>query len=300
MKKALVYSIQEQLTEGVFGQVMTWVLEILPYLEEQGYRPENVIWDIHTVWYGKVVPGMFIPKTACTDDDPCNYFNLVQLKWRHSHHFGFENESFRKANDFLNRWFDIPSMIYEQLPEFPQNKRTLGLHYRGTDKNRDPQTNPLTADEFIILAKDFMASRGFDSIFVCSDEDGFPDRVQRFFAGIEVSEIEQIRSKDNKPLFMKSPKGTDDLCREMMFNTLRDAMALSKCTAVLKCSSSFSAWAKILNPECEVYQVSAMKFPWFPGGAIPPYSPCTNIAKNIMRYSMVGDNMTQRLRRKVF
>ena len=297
MKRALIYSIQEQLSEGVFGQVMSWILEILPFLEEEGYLPENVSWDIHTRWYRKVIPGILLPKTTSENDGPCNYLNLVHIKSQHSYKYGFTDESFQKANKFLNRWFDIPGFIFEQLPEFPKNHRTLGLHYRGTDKNLDlTQSNPLTIDEFVLLAKDYMASTDFDSIFVCSDEDVFSNQIRSFFPRTQVFEIEQCRSKDSTPLFKESANCTDNFRRELMLNTLRDVLALSQCKAVLKCSSSLSAWAKIFNPECEVYQVSAMKLPWFPCGAIPPYSPSTNIAKNILLRSMHGNYMTRILR----
>lgn len=296
MKKALIYSIREQLTHGAFGQVMTWVLEILPYLENEGYLPENVSWDIHTLGYKQIIPGMFLPKTAGVNEGPCTYFNLVNLKFQHSHNFGFTDKSFQAANDIFSKWFDIPEIILEHLPVFPENDMTLGLHYRGTDKIRDSfEANPLTMNEFIMLAKDLLASRDFNSIFVCSDEAEFPDRVRKFFSNMEVIEIEQFRSRDGSPLHVKGAKSAGSLCRENMLNVLRDVIALSKCTTLLKCSSALSAWAKIINPKCEVYQVSAMKQPWFPGGAILPYAPRTDIAKAILRRSMQGDNMTNRL-----
>ena len=150
-------------------------------------------------------------------------------------------------------------------------------------------------DEFIILAKDFLASRDFDSIFICSDEAGFSDRVRTFFSNMEILEIEQLRSKDSTPLHVKGSKSTDSFCKEIMLNALRDVIALSKCATVLKCSSALSAWAKIINPKCDMYQVSAMKQPWFPTGAITPYVPRTDIAKAILYRSMQGDNMTNRL-----
>lgn len=299
MKKALVYSTPDQLTEGAFGQALTWVLEILPFLEREGYRPEDVFWDIKTRGYGTLIPGMFLPRSVGRVDSSCASFNLTQMKIAHAYHYGFTSESFIAANAILNRWFIIPEIVRAKVPEFPQTGGTLGIHYRGTDKNKDTlQTNPLTIDECIILAKDFMATEKFSTLFVCSDEVHFTQRIRTFFPNTELLVLEQLRSNDMLPLHLKGAQSTDDVRRELMLNALRDVIALSKCSVVLKCSSALSAWAKIINPACRVLQVSAMKQPWFPSGAIPPYTPRTHLAKSIMNRSMRHDHMTIRLQER--
>ncbi len=48
-------------------------------------------------------------------------------------------------------------------------------------------------------------------------------------------------------------------------------LALSRCKIVLKTSSALSAFSKIINPDLNVYAISAMKQKWFPTGVIPRY-----------------------------
>jgi hypothetical protein len=75
-----------------------------------------------------------------------------------------------------------------------------------------------------------------------------------------------------------------------------DCVLLSRCRAVLITSSALSAFAKILNPELEIYRVAASKrfedIPYFPVAYIPRYvSSSPEISAVVDR--LMADDWTQ-------
>ena len=61
-KKIILSSNADDLTEGMFGTTLTWILEILESLEKKGYTPKDIQFDINTKAYGKIIPGILNPK----------------------------------------------------------------------------------------------------------------------------------------------------------------------------------------------------------------------------------------------
>src|SRR5258706_15353333 len=75
-----------------------------------------------------------------------------------------------------------------------------------------------------------------------------------------------------------------------------DCVLLSRCGTVLQTSSGLSAFAKILNPNLEIYRVAASKrfydVPYFPVAYIPRYnSPSPDISALVDR--LMVDDWTQ-------
>ena len=74
------------------------------------------------------------------------------------------------------------------------------MHYRGTDKNKDnEQANPITIDEFIIIIKDFISKhKNINTIFACSDEKGFVEKLLSTFPNMNILENKQERGSKNE------------------------------------------------------------------------------------------------------
>src|SRR5208337_4811606 len=133
----------DYLTEGLFGQVFIWMLEILPYVDSQGWKPE---WRIRTKNYGdpetsNIFPGII--RTAYDPEPGAELTSFEQLKFFHKHHF---RHNFRGASRYWNAHFRFPDEVHERLEAFWRENfagdTVLGVHYRGTDKNADTfQTN---------------------------------------------------------------------------------------------------------------------------------------------------------------
>lgn len=50
-----------------------------------------------------------------------------------------------------------------------------------------------------------------------------------------------------------------------------EMLILSRCSHVLKNHSAFSSWAKIVNPDSNMYRISKCKNDWFPDYYLPEF-----------------------------
>lgn len=288
----------DDLQEGLFGQVLLWVFELLPALAARGVVP---VWDIRSRRYGDaasgglVLPGVFDPAPGMpgAPGEPPDAVDTGSLHWR-----ARSLLSLRVANvsvlggdwDALHalwhRFFRVPARVAAQADAFGLPARTLGLHYRGTDKNLAAlDTNPVDADDFLRLARAFLDEHPgrFETVFVASDEPGFLAQAAAALAPV------RVRGLGDVP-FHKDPSA-DGLARAD--RALLDCVLLSRCAAVLKCSSALSGFAKVLRPELEIWRVAACKrfndVPYFPDAHIPRLVLRDARAREILARQFAGD-----------
>ena len=280
-----ITSEPNELTHGLFGQSLTWVLESLVQLEREGIDPSVTSWNINTRSYGCIIPGVIIPKASTSNASANNHANtlsMVHLKQSAGEPFALEEKSFRQAHDLFHRWFSIEPSILERVPE-EINDQWLGIHYRGTDKQLDQlETEPVSRDHFLTLIIDFCNQREFEGLFVCSDEEGFVDDVAHALPHLKITSIDQTRSKNGGALHFHYIPGNDDDKLSMASYAMSDVVGLSRCGHVLKCSSALSAWAKILQPNCQLHQVAITRHPWFPLSVVNTYQAQSVSAQKIM------------------
>jgi hypothetical protein len=253
----------DDLKEGLFGQIVLWIFEILPYLEKHCIFPD---WDIKSRLYGvepdyTVIPGVF--NLAYT---PVSQFNrtmsLLRLRASHVHTIGGD---WQYAHRLWHSYFTIPHRVRRVADEIPISKYTLGVHYRGNDKNQTPSdTNFVSQQDFLILIKDFLKDhQDVESIFIATDEFSFVQSVQQKFAHLKIINLGRVDfHKSSTNVYNKADRA------------LLDCLLLSRCKYLLKCSSALSAFAKVLNPRIEAYRISASKLlngsiPYFPDAYIP-------------------------------
>jgi hypothetical protein len=256
------------LTEGLFGQVFAWMLEVLPHIDAQGWKPE---WEILTRNYGAPPSFNIFPTIVGAKYEPSESTDVVsfeKLQRNHKHNFRYD---FKSANKAWNAHFHFSNDVYDRLHSCWQKnfdgRIVLGVHYRGTDKNVDPyETNPVTQYQFICIIEDFLKSHpDVDAIFVASDDARFVDAMSRFR---NVFSYEQNRSIDDTPLHLNH---CTDRNQAMAKDAILDCLTLAKCRYGLKCMSQLSAFSKIMNPALEIYRVSACKPGWFPDAYVPRF-----------------------------
>ncbi len=144
---------------------------------------------------------------------------------------------------------------------------SLGVHYRGTDKYTEAKR--LSYDTVLSAVDHELAKRSDHTrIFVATDEAKFlHDCIARY--GSRVASLPDYRrSDDGRPVHLSISDGYQ-LGRDAMLNCLM----LSRCDTVIKTSSILSAWAKVFNPDLEIYTLSRRRpeRSYFPERSIPDF-----------------------------
>lgn len=291
-RRLRIWTAPEDLEEGLFGQVLLWVFEVLPWLAERGIAPE---WDIRSKLYGlgpdwRVLPGLFDvrPPADLAGQRPGRPWlrsqRLLSVRVAHVHVLG---NDWQALHGLWSRYFQVPQAIQDRAAALGLSDRTLGLHYRGTDKNSSPDTNPVSLADFQHLAEAFLAEHpGLDMVFLATDEPEAFRRLGPRLSGRPVVYLGDVG-------FHKS--GLPDQGRAE--RALLDCWLLSRCAAVLKCSSALSGFAKVLRPELPCYRVSASKVffevPYFPDAHIPRLRLQDPAAQAILDRLFTGDWLDQ-------
>jgi hypothetical protein len=244
------------------------MLEVLPYLDSKGLRPE---WLIRTKNYGEppydnIFPGII--QTAYLPQKEAGELTLEALKRDHGASFAGD---FRTANRYWNTFFKFSEEIHTRLDAFCQEHFTgqtvLGVHFRGTDKNAALwETNPVSHAEFLRVVEDFLQTHPeITLIFVATDDAQFLKAIAQCRPVIAHA---QSRSSDGRTLWDGHSSAENQAIGK---EAILDCLTLARCRYVLKGMSALSAFSKVMNPELEAYRVSACKRDWFPEAFIPLY-----------------------------
>lgn len=271
------------LTEGLFGQILLLVFEVLPKLHQKQIYPD---WNITSLVYGiepdfTVIPGIFDlsyeTKTTQTKD--------IDLHDLRLHSVSVLGNQWDALHDLWNEYFSIPSRIVERANTFGDLSQALGLHFRGTDKNLASfhQTNPVTHEDFLTLVNDFIDNHEeIDTIFVASDEYSIKQTIKQNYREkriIEIGETSVWNSSEKRNTYAKGDQA------------VLDCLLLSKCKYLIKNQSALSGFAKVFNPKIEAYRMAACKLsediPYFPDAYIPPLTSndpnCKVILKKLLK-----------------
>ncbi|WP_375391726.1 hypothetical protein [uncultured Sphingomonas sp.] len=277
-----IVTAAEELQEGLFGQVLLYIFEILPYLERIGARPA---WDIHARFYGgdarPVIPGVL--DLAYSPRQNGTVVPLALLRRRHCARLG---NDWQALHDLWFSFFTISPDIVERADEVGALGDALGVHYRGTDKlTATWDTNPVSSAEMISFVQDRLGTRpDLRRIFLATDDKAFAGKLREAVdcEVINLGEVE-FHKTDNKSV--------DDLgsARRAML----DCLLLSRCAAVLITSSALSGFTKVFNPGLEIHRCAASKrftdIPYFPVAYIDPYTPSEPVVAATLERLMVGD-----------
>ncbi|HEV2695449.1 MAG TPA: hypothetical protein VG347_21315 [Verrucomicrobiae bacterium] len=286
-KSIKISTAADQLQEGLFGQVFLWVFEILPYLDRQDIRPH---WAIRSALYGRPADFLVIPGLLELNYEPApgpvREVNLEAMQEGYKSTLG---NDWDYVSALWHKFFRVPERIIRQADGFPALAGALGLHYRGTDKNKAAiETNYVSEDDFLVLIRDFVTTHpAIDLIFIATDESGFVERVQAQHPAIRIvnsGKVTHHKHLDREDNFAKGE------------HAVLDCLLLSRCKYLLKCQSALSAFAKVLNPRVEAYRLSANKLvywnmgaPYFPDGQLPQYTSRNPECQQILARLFAGD-----------
>jgi hypothetical protein len=250
-----------------FGATLTHMLVLLDYCDRRGlvpairtsnrlYRREGGRSDD---WFGDFFVNLsqghckrsplLYAKVQCNEDYPRLFADKIDVA---------------RAHAIFTKYVAITGEAVGIADAFAKSNfkgRTLGVHYRGTDKLPEA---PRVAWELAEAAvrEAIATDPEIATMFVTSDEGEF----LRWFAHREFG-VEQL-SYDWQEVAIggRAIHVSDGDRRRKGSEALVTILLLAKCHTVIRTPSHLSAWAKILNPEQEVVMLakpyeSAMYFP---------------------------------------
>jgi hypothetical protein len=274
----------DDLVEGLFGQVFLFVFEVLPWLERHGVQPQ---WAVRSRLYSDapeylVIPGVIEPLPA--SGKPGELVMRMPLLLLRTWAVDVLGNDWQALNRLWTRFFRIPERIVVAAEEVALGPAALGVHYRGTDKNRAAlDTNPVSHEDMLVLMEGFLGEVGpIDTLFVATDEHDFVLAVRDRFPSLRLLNLGPIPfHKDGGGAAVRAERA------------VLDCVLLSRCAHVLKCSSALSGFAKVLNPDLDIRRVAASKqftdVPYFPDAYIPPLRSKSPASCLVLERLMAGD-----------
>jgi hypothetical protein len=129
------------------------------------------------------------------------------------------------------------------------NGLVLGVHFRGTDKSWEAPR--VSWEHCLAVVRTYLQQHDqIKAVFVASDEQGFIDFMRDSVAHVPVYVHEDhYRSHhgDEQPIFLGDGGGY-----EKGEDALVNALLLAKCSALIRTTSTLSAWASLFNPKIKV------------------------------------------------
>ena len=308
------------LNKGFFSS-FAYIHQCLPYLEKKYFKKNiklNIQYFSHN--YG-VYPNFqvigdniqlnYVPdnnvKNKQFDELIClgNLFRKIcgtQTRNEETNNFYSFKNNFKLANEIFFRYFKFSEEITNIVENFSkqiENKKVLGLHYRGTDKNKVKWVKHISIDEFLIVLDDHLVNNNYDILFLSTDDfDCLKKIKEKYNKKYTILTYDNIENENNNSIHLnrlklmtkivndikkslKHQRSIDELenklKQEALINNklLKDviicSLILSKCNLVLKTHSQVSAYAKIFNPDLEIYRMNACYEGYWPDSHIPLY-----------------------------
>lgn len=273
-----------QMSEGLFGQIILFVFEILPILEDNDYEVNNLLWKISTTNYGNIFPNVLEYKANVIIDEikKHNVISLENLRKQRPQYVLGDN--FYELNKLFFKYFNIPNEYYQYAEDLNLSE-FVGFHFRGTDKTVDTIMNTsITKKDFLQIFHEYITLYNIKKVFIATDEKDLFDYLFNKYKDIEFKSSRNF----NKNIFWRNNQNKLQNAKEAM----QDMVCLSKCNEVIKVSSALSAFSKLINPDLKIYRLNALKMfadiPYFPDAYIPLFEKnvkytkeCNNIIHKI-------------------
>ena len=292
-----ITTTNEDLKEGLFGQIVLFIYEILPFLYAESIFPE---WDIKSKLYGTpadhtIIPGAF--DIAYTSGS--TLIEEIKLRELRENHTSVLGGDWVYMHRLWHTYFKIPSRIISRADGIGDLSNSLGIHYRGTDKSRGTfDSNPVSYDEYITLISDFISTHdSIKSIFVATDEFEFVKKIKQHFISYQILNLGKV------DFHLRETDTGEKADRAVL-----DCLLLSRCKYVVMTTSALSGFSKILNPNLECYRVTASRLftdiPYFPIAYIPRLTTsdtnCLKILKKLYKGDWIENKKANRKFNHVF
>ena len=252
-----------------FFAILRWQLGQINYARHLGFIP-IVVWGDQVVYYDKgmdvftknVFEYYFEPVSDLNLDELTSCGSIIKgrnmhanyyLKYADSpHSYLISDEEIEQLALLYKQYIHLnektETYLTEELKLLPKNKKTLGVHIRGTDFKYNYNNHPIAVspNRFVDEVKELLSTGKYDSLFLATDDenvlsiflDNFEDRLLYFH--------DSLRSKDNmSPHRMEVSRAFHHY--RLGLEVLRDAYALANCSAFVGGLSQVAFAARYIN-----------------------------------------------------
>jgi hypothetical protein len=282
--RTCVFTKPGDIPQGLFGGVFLFAFEVLPYLQSNKMRPA---WSITSKLYGsapdfEVIPGLLDLAYKAPEDIEAR-INLLELKQDRPLALG---NDWHKLNRLWSEYFRVPGRIEQTVEALGDLNETLGIHYRGMDKNTTAwDSNPVSFEDFTVIVRDLLHRRpSLKQVFLATDEAAFADHLS---SNLDIPIVGYGAGRHHLEQKTEEERAAE------ADRALVDCLALSRCAVVLNTSSALSAFSKVLQPDLEIYRCAASKMfadiPYFPIAYIPRYETDDVVVTKVLTRTMSDD-----------
>ena len=154
----------------------------------------------------------------------------------------------KEAAVLVQKYIHVKPHILQQVEQFMhnyfQNFFIIGVHYRGTDKEKEAPRVSCQA-VFQEIEESIPKDRPY-RIFVATDEELFLEKIERKFPG-HILAADVHRSKDAQGVHFAHAHQY-----HIGEEAVIDCLLLSNCNLLIRTSSNLSLWSTYFNPEIPV------------------------------------------------
>ena len=178
---------------------------------------------------------------------------MGQAGWvinRYERDYDLSPEYLERAADVYQRYIrlkpQIASKIQDEISKIIKNKKTLAVHYRGTDFKMNYDNHPVcvTIEQEFEVIKKAMKDEGFEQIFLATDDKTAITAFETEFTGKVVYYQDVVRGDDTTSVaFSKSNRAGHHYL--LAYEVLRDMLTLSACEGLIAGVSQVSICARI-------------------------------------------------------
>ena len=228
------------------GARLIWCLEIILFCKEHRLKPSFKFSyngsDVSEDYFG----AFFQTDKSSGNADWITIKTIGDLGFAKNYNRELTLET---AHQLITEYLVLRPEITMEVNEFFQqqlhSEKTLGLHYRNTDKKSE--ASPVTYEN-VLLNLDFALKQHpeLKRIFVSSDDKLFIDFMKRsHLSGLVCMRDDSFRSPDGIAIHERGDVNKYDINKDAIVNM----MILSKCSFVLKTASILSSCSLLFNPE---------------------------------------------------
>lgn len=312
-----------------FFSCLAFIVQVLPYIYSKYHNNGkyiNFCYYSHNYGsypnfnvFGKYIILNYEPNTLADEELICLHKlcrTICGGEELNSDLCSFKN-NFELANKYFNLFFKFDDEIIQEknnIKNLFNNKKTLGIQLRGTDKLKVDFSQNIPLEDIIKIINIELNKNDYSNIFIASDTKDYIDCIKENFSnkyniiniqmdrnnenqgGLHFNNFEEIKNlldilkkteKNNIKKKIELELELEQKCKinELLLkNTILDSLLLSECDLVLETQSQVAGFSKVFNPNLKIYRLNSLKYNYWPDSFIDLYEIEDKYNFNIKKY----------------